>query len=104
MGKFVLAYKGGAMGDTPEEQQAHMEAWMNWFGALGTSVVDAGNPFAGSRTVASDGTAIDGGSAELTGYSIITADSLDVAAEKANGCPVLSSGGTIDVYEALDMG
>jgi hypothetical protein len=40
-----------------------------------------------------------GGSA-LSGYSIISADSLSDACDKAKGCPVLSSRGSIEVYEA----
>jgi hypothetical protein len=40
----------------------------------------------------------------LTGYSIIEADSLSAAAKSAKGCPVLSGGGSIEVYEALPIG
>ena len=104
MAKFLLAYKGGGMGATPEEQQKMMEDWMNWFGALGEAVVDGGSPFAGSASVSSDGKVADGGASSLTGYSIITADTLAQAADRAKGCPVLSSGGSIEVYEAMPMG
>jgi hypothetical protein len=103
MAKYLLAYKGGAMGGTPEEQKKQMEAWMNWFGSLGDSVVDGGAPFGPSSTVGSDGAVKDGGSAALTGYSIISAGSVSEAATKAKDCPVLQTGGTIDVYEALPM-
>jgi len=104
MSKFVLAYRGGAMGASPEEQQKAMDAWMGWFGSLGTAVVDAGNPFGPGSTVASDGSVSEGGTSKLTGYSIIDADSLSAAADKAKGCPVLSSGGSIEVYEAMPIG
>jgi hypothetical protein len=104
MAKFVLAYQGGGMAETEAEQQTAMEQWMNWFGQLGEAVVDGGNPFAASKTIASDGAVRDGGAAGLTGYSIVEADSLDDAVGKAKGCPVLSSGGTIDVYEAMPIG
>jgi hypothetical protein len=50
-----------------------------------------------------DGGTSDGGASELGGYSIINAESLAEAANKANGCPVLQSGGTVEVYEALAM-
>jgi len=45
MGKFVVVYKGGAMAETPEAQEATMQRWMQWFGGLGSSVTDFGNPF-----------------------------------------------------------
>lgn len=101
MAKFVLAYRGGAMAETEAEQQAVMHAWMGWFGALGASIIDGGNPFGASTTVGGDGSVATAG---LTGYSILSADSLDDAAGLAKGCPILSSGGTVDVYEAHDMG
>ena len=104
MGKYVLTYKGGGMGETEAEQQEAMTQWMNWFGSLGDSVVDGGNPFGPSSSVASNGAVSEGGGSALTGYSIISADSLSEACGKAKGCPVLSSGGSIEVYEAMPIG
>ena len=92
------------MAATEAAQQAAMEAWMGWFGALGDAVIDGGSPFGPAKAIASDGAVSDGGAAGLTGYSVIDASSLDDAASKAKGCPVLASGGTVDVYEAIDMG
>lgn len=103
MAKFVFSYQGGAMAETEAEQKAVMDEWMAWFGALGAAVVDGGAPFAASKTVASDGSVSDGNAAALTGYSIIEAKNLDDAAEKAKGCPVLGSGGSVGVYEAHEM-
>jgi len=102
MGKYVFAYKGGTMADTPEAQEAAMNAWMGWFGELGAAVVDGGNPFAGSTAVLADGSVGTAG-AGLTGYSVVEAATLDVAASLAKGCPVLAAGGSVEVYEALPM-
>jgi hypothetical protein len=105
MGKFVLAYRGG--GGVPQsesEQQAVMAAWGAWFGELGAAVVDGGAPFGASSSVSAKGAApADGAPSALTGYSILTADSLADAAKLAGGCPVLDSGGTVEVYEAIEM-
>ena len=38
-----------------------------------------------------------------SGYSILTADSLDEAVEKAKGCPVLQGGAQIAVYETVEV-
>jgi hypothetical protein len=98
MGKYVLAYKGGGMPETEEEQKSVMDAWTAWFGALGGSVVDIGNPFGAQAAVGG------GATSGLTGYSIINADSLDDALEKAKSCPILNGGsGGVEVYEAVDM-
>jgi hypothetical protein len=102
MGKYVLAYTGGAMGETEADQQAVMEAWMSWFSALGPAIVDPGNPFGQSSAVAPGGTVTAAGTG-LTGYSVISADGLVAATEVAKGCPVLAAGGTVEVYETIDV-
>jgi S1-C subfamily serine protease len=100
--KFVYLYSGGQMAETPEAQEASMQAWTAWFGSLGNAVVEIGNPFGESSTVTGDGTSA-GGASKLGGYSIIEAETLDDAGAKAAGCPVLSSGGSVEVYAALTM-
>jgi hypothetical protein len=102
MGKYLFAYKGGGMAATEEERNAAMAAWGAWFEGLGDSVVDMGSPFGGSATTAGNGSTGNAGSA-LTGYSVVTASSLDDAVGKAGGCPIFASGGDVDVYEALEM-
>lgn len=91
------------MATTEAEQAVAMQSWMGWFGELGAAVTDGGNPFGDSIAVASDGAHAPVDTGALTGYSILTADSIDAAATLAKGCPVLSSGGSVEVYEALDM-
>ena len=102
MAKFLYLYTGGQMAETPEAQEAAMQEWTKWFGTLGDSVADIGNPF-GAGTTVSNGGSSNGGTSKLGGYTIINADSLTDAADKARGCPVVQSGGTVEVYEALAM-
>jgi hypothetical protein len=104
MAKYVLAYRGGGMAESEAAQQQVMEQWMGWFGQLGAAVVDGGAPFGPAKTIASSGAVGDGGDAGLSGYSIIDASDLDDAVAKAKGCPVLSSGGSVEVYEAMPIG
>jgi hypothetical protein len=102
MTNFLLAYRGGVMAPTEEEREATMAAWGQWFGSLGPAVVDGGAPFAGSKSVASSDVS-DGAPSQLTGYSVVQADDLAGAVELAKGCPLLTSGGSVDVYESLPM-
>lgn len=99
MPKYVLAYRGGSAPEGAESQEQVMAAWTAWFGQLGDAVVDGGAPFGPSRTVGASGSE----SSALTGYSILSASSLDEAAELASGCPVLSNGGSVDVYKTIQM-
>ena len=103
MANYVLAYKGGRMPGTDAERDAQMAAWGGWFQNLGASVVDAGNPFGPSKALAGDGTVSDGAPSALTGYSIVTTESLDAAATLAKGCPILANGGTLEVYETFEV-
>ena len=104
MAKYVLLYSGGGMAATPAEQQKQMQAWGAWFGKLGKAIVDNGNPFSEKvKTVASNGNVKEGPQGQrASGYSIVEAGSIDDAAEFAKGCPVLSSGGQITVYETFN--
>ncbi len=105
MANYVLLYYGGAMGATEAERQAILQAWGAWYGKLGSAVVDGGNPFRDQvKSIASDGQVSNGPVGSMvTGYSIIKANSLDSAAEMAQGCPVLQGGGQIAVYETFQV-
>jgi len=101
MPNYVLLYKGGGVPATEEEQQQVMAAWNSWYQQLGQAVVDGGNPFGPSKGIGVDGTVSDGAPSGMTGYTILQADDLDGAAEMGKGCPVLASGGTVEVYETF---
>ena len=101
MANFLLLYTGGAA-PTPADRDKIMQQWGGWFGKLGDKVVDAGNPFAPHAKSLSNGGGAHDGAAQnppATGYSILKADSLTAATELAKGCPVLTSGGKVTVYE-----
>jgi hypothetical protein len=103
MGNYLFAYRGGQMAESDEEREAVMAKWGAWFGELGDSVVDGGNPFAGSASVKGGGATGDGAESGLTGYSVIAAGDLGAATELAKGCPVLETGGSVDVYETIQV-
>ena len=103
MARFVLMFHGGGAPDEPSE--AVMDRWMAWFGVLGDAVVDMGAPFGASATIASDGKPSEGsGPDPATGYTVVEADNMHDAVVMAKGCPGLSSGGSVRLYEALQMG
>ena len=100
----MFAYSGGNGVSADEAtRNAQMAKWGQWFGQLGSAIVDGGAPTGKAKTVGGGGSVSDGGSLGLTGYSIVAADSLDAAVQFAKGCPVLEVGGAVDVYEAIAM-
>jgi hypothetical protein len=104
MANYIFAYSGGnGVAADEATRNAQFAKWGQWLGELGSALVDAGAPTGAARTVGSGGSVSDGGSRGLTGYSIVSADSLDSAVALAKGCPVLEVGGAVDVYEAIAM-
>jgi len=102
--KFLLAYHGGGMPESQEEQAKVMAAWGAWFASAGGAITDPGNPVSQARTVAPDGSVSAGGGANpVSGYSLVEAASLDAAVALAQGCPVLQGGASIEVAETFDV-
>jgi len=104
MANYVFVYSGGkGVAADEAEREAQYAKWGQWFGELGSAIVDGGAATGSAKTVGPGGSLSDGGSRGMTGYSIVAADSLDSAVELAKGCPVLEIGGAVDVYEAIAM-
>ncbi|HEX6330927.1 MAG TPA: hypothetical protein VF129_06525 [Actinomycetota bacterium] len=100
---YVFLYSGGGAPETEQEQADVMKAWTDWFEQIGPVLKDGGAPFeTEARTIASDGS-VGSGAGTFTGYTVVTADSLDAAAAIAKGSPVLSGGGSVTVHETIPM-
>jgi hypothetical protein len=104
MANYLLLYSGGTMPESEAEQKAVTAEWMSWFGALGSAVVDGGNPFTPqAKTITKDGKVSDGSGGPMpSGYSILKANSLDEAVGMAKGCPVLKGGAAVMVFETFN--
>ncbi len=107
MARFIFVYKGPAtdMSDMSEAQsKAVMDAWNQWIQKLGTSLVDVGKPMANGISLVDDGST--GTPAQLNGYSIVEAETMEEAKKLADGHPFLSEGKgnfAIDIYELLPV-
>ena len=103
MSNYLFAYRGGNRPTSEEERQATIAEWGRWFGELGDAVVDAGNPLAAESASVTGDSVSEGAQSELRGDSVVRADSLSAASELAKGCPVLSDGGAVEVYETVEI-
>ena len=99
MGKYVFVYYAGSDTDAGSN-----EDWGAWFGQIGEKLIDGGNPFDdGGQAVSHDGV-MPVSDRPVTGYSIVSADSMDEATTLAKGCPLVApKGSAVCVYEALPM-
>ena len=94
MKKFMLLHYGFEK-PTPEI----MGAWGKWFESIADKTVDAGGFHGGAREISHAGTKdLPMGMGSITGYNIITADSLEDAEQIARDNPFIAS---IRVYEIM---
>jgi YCII-related domain len=98
--KFLVLYRAGRSAReqmsaaSPEEQQAGMQAWMDWAGKAGSAIVDLGSPLAPAAGSAASGNPIGG-------FSILQAESVDALQAVLEGHPHTTQGGTIEILEFL---
>jgi hypothetical protein len=107
MAHFLFVYRNGT--DTsrklsPEEMQQHMQKWHAWLneGLRSGWLVNPGDALkkegrvVNAKHVVTDGPFVEAKEV-VGGFTIIQADGLDAAAEIAKGCPVLLTGGKVEV-------
>ncbi len=94
MKKFVLLHYGFEK-PTPEI----MAAWGKWFALMKDRIIDMGGHFSGGREISKAGTKnLPLGLESITGFTIVSADSIDDAEKIAQSNPYTSS---IRVYEVM---
>jgi len=89
MPRFLFSYR------VPRDYQPGAEtgkAWEAWFESLGSSRIDTGHAVLATRTLGNP----DSGT-RLGGYSLVSAEDIDVAAALAEGCPALQLGGGVEI-------
>jgi len=92
--KFVFLHYGFEK-PTPEI----MAAWGKWFESMKDNIIDMGGHFSGGREISKSGTKdLPLGLESITGFTIVSADSLDAAEKMAQSNPYISS---IRVYEVM---
>lgn len=107
MAKYMLIYRDPATPQTapsPEEMQAFLAMWGEWFQKCGPSILDGGDALKPcGRVLKAGGVVSDGPYAEskevIGGYSVVQADSYEAAVEIAKECPISKVGGAIEIRE-----
>jgi hypothetical protein len=90
--------------DSPEEMQALTKKWQDWTGGIAAQ----NKLIATGKRLSSDGKVVransvitDGPYTEIKesigGYMFVKSESLEEAAELAQGCPILISGGSVEI-------
>jgi len=76
-----------------------MAAWGKWFDSIKDNIIDMGGHFSGGREISKAGTKnLPLGPESITGFTIVSANSLEDAEKMAQSNPYISS---IRVYEVM---
>jgi hypothetical protein len=111
MKKFLVIYHAPAEAvqqmdqTTHEQQQEGINAWMNWAQRTGSQLKDLGAPLTGGQSIDTNG-ASKPSDKDVRGYSIVEAESMDVAKALFDGHPHLSNwhkGATIELHEVMPI-
>lgn len=103
MSQYLITYIGGNKPATEEEGKEQMSKYRAWLSALGEAAVSPANPLKNTHTVNSDGVVVEGSKSSMSGYTIVSADSIDAAISIAKDCPFLDIGGSLEVSELVKM-
>jgi len=98
--RYLVTYHGQGMPDDPAMAEQAKNAFIAWVGQAGDTIVDPGAPLRMVRQVASGQATAP---ADIGGYSIIEADSVDQAAEILASHPYVGRGGTLQVNEIMQV-
>jgi hypothetical protein len=107
MKKFILLYKGPVTpmeNMTKEQGEKVMAGWDRWMQKVGSSMIDIGAPMANGKAVVDNGTT--GSPTELSGYSLIQAESMDEALKLVEDHPFLSDKTgefSVEVFELMPL-
>lgn len=92
---------------TPEQIQAEIKLWNDWIGGIAAQGKLKSTDALGytGKTLHSDGAVTDGPYVEVKemvgGYLICTTETIDEALALAEGCPILTHGGKVEVRDVM---
>lgn len=110
MKKFLVIYHTptevmAQMGEpTPEQMAEGMKPWMEWSERCGDQLIDMGTPLMGGQRVLPDG-ASEASTRQVTGYSMLQANSLEEAKALLEGHPHLGWNAEceIEIHESMAL-
>src|SRR5215212_1123820 len=100
MSKFLVTYHGSGMPDDPAMMEQADQAFGSWVMGAGDAIVDPGAPVQ-MVTQVSSGDSAEG--ADIGGYSIIQAVSVEDGTVVLASHPFVARGGTLQVNQVLEV-
>jgi hypothetical protein len=103
MENFMIAYYGGNRPASKEAGMAQMEKWKAWVAGLGEAIINPGTPLPVSKIVTASSVKDDNDPDSMKGFAVVKAENIEAAIEIAKSDPFLENGGTIRVFQMMEM-
>lgn len=108
MAKFVVLYNSPQSAEAamenndPAAAAEGMKLWMGWADRTGEQLTDMGAPLGNGQEITPTG--VDQANANVGGYSLLDAESVEQAVALMDGHPhLMMPGASIQVFQALDI-
>jgi hypothetical protein len=110
MKEFMLIFRHTPITDfqmSPEQMQAEIKKWQDWIGGIAAQgkFVNTNQLGFEGKTLKPNHVISDGPYAEVKeiigGYVIVKANSIDEAVQLADGCPILSVNGNVEIRNIM---
>lgn len=103
MHQYIITYLGGDQPSDPDEGRKNFAQYQAWLASLGKAVINPMVPFKNTHTIKPDGSVVRGSEMQVTGHTIIQAESIDQAIALTKACPFLAINGSLEVAEVVQM-
>lgn len=112
MKEFMMIFRSEPINPSqlsPEQMQANIKLWQDWIAGIAAQGKFVGTNQLGreGKTLKPNNVVTSGPYAEVKeivgGYVIVKADSMDEVLKTAEGCPVLKSGGNVEIRDLMQM-
>ena len=101
MARFLIVYRG-APGGASDAADRNTERWNNWFGQLGSALVERGGLTHSSVEIPSRLLGPKLSSSSLSGYSLLEAADFNAAVQLAETCPIFDEHGSVEIARLED--
>lgn len=103
MAKFMITYLAGDQPDTAEQGQQHFAKYQAWLKSHASAMISPANPLKNTCLIQADGSVSQQSETGMSGFTLIEADSIEIALEIAQACPFLEINGRLEVSQIIDM-
>lgn len=103
MDRYIITYLGGDQPSNPDEGRKNFAKYQAWLTSLGDTIIEPMVPFKNTHIIKPDGSITKRSAMNITGHTVIQAETIEQATAYAKTCPFLEINGSLEVAEIIQM-